>query len=199
MRLLRSPVVLGAAVLCLAAVSEAPPQALSAPLRFTRETIEITLDRGGCEITGVYHFRNPAAAPVATRLYYPFVVNPGFPYPDSIAVTNLITGEEVAYTRGERGVFFRIHVPPEDSAAYGVRYWQRAPLHEARYILTTTAHWKRPLEEAEYVVKIPGTCRLTFASLGWDQIREARGYQTCVLRRRDFTPEADLVVRWEEK
>ena len=66
----------------------------------------------------------------------------------------------------------------------------------ARYILTSTGAWGRPLQSGEYRVRWPATLAGVRVSYpGHDETKD--GWTTRSFERKDFQPDRDLVVGWD--
>lgn len=190
------------------------------PLQFARERIEVEVLGEACVLTGTYYFceTGPAARqplsverpdsanfPFNITLYYPFVVTPELPFPDSIQVTDLRSGRPVQFTQSARGVYFPVSVPPQDTAIYRVRYRQKTPSAKMEYILTSTQKWNRPLQSADFIIRIPQQYQLISLSPAFDRAapgstgeKNAPG-MIYFIHRENFMPQSNLTIQWERK
>ncbi len=190
------------------------------PLQFARERIEVEVLGEECILTGTYYFctsgpttKQPLSAkepdsansPFNIILYYPFVVTPELPFPDSIQVTDLRSGQVVQFIESDRGIYFPVSVPPQDTAIYRVRYRQKTPSAKMEYILTSTQKWNRPLKSADFIIRIPQEYQLASLSPSFDSFapgatgeKNAR-WKTYFIHRENFMPQSNLTIQWERR
>lgn len=190
------------------------------PLQFARERIEVEVLGEECTLTGTYYFcktgppiRQPliveepdsASSPFNITLYYPFVVTPELPFPDSIQVTDLRSGRPVQFIESDHGVYFPVSIPPRDTAIYRVRYRQKTPSAKMEYILTSTQKWNRPLQSADFIIRIPQQYQLISLSPAFDRAApgstgEKNGPgMIYFIHRENFMPQSNLTIQWERK
>lgn len=168
------------------------------PLRFSRENIEMNVHGDYCVLNGIYYFKNEGKTALRQILFYPFVISNDLPYPDSISVRETSTNHEVAYSRSVEGISFGISVPAQSFSVYRVTYRQRTPSGYMEYILTTTADWKKPLEIAEYQIRMPRTLALEYLSLPGVSSTKRGDESIYYVRKATYMPSANIVVRWTE-
>ena len=167
-------------------------------LRFCRERIEIELNGDYCVLNGTYYFKNEAKSAMEQILFYPFVISRELPYPDSISVWEAATNQRVEYSRSDDGISFRVSVPAQSFSVYKVSYRQRTPTAYMEYILTTTADWRKPLEIAEYQIKVPRNLALVYLSLPGVSSSKRGGESIYYVRKEHYMPAANIIVRWTE-
>ena len=94
-------------------------------------------------------------------------------------------------------VLWKMEMDPRGETVIRVDYVQDIKRSHAVYIVTTTKEWKRPIELAEFEFRIPP--ELTDVELSFEPDRSDTVGDTLVLfmARRDFMPDADLVVTWQ--
>jgi hypothetical protein len=80
-----------------------------------------------------------------------------------------------------------------------VNYRQKLAGSSARYILTTTRSWGRPLEEAEFFIELPHDLEIVSLSYSGFEKWSGEGKVVSHMRKEDFMPDADLVVNWRKK
>ena len=66
------------------------------------------------------------------------------------------------------------------------------------YLLTSTRQWKRPLEFATYIVKLPLQSKIEDFSLEYDQLIWKNGEQILTVRRKNYMPEDNLRIKWRD-
>ena len=186
-----SPWKMAATGLCVMALFGA---FLSWPLvRFTEEEIYITACPEYVEVTGYYIYQNPFPFPVVQGFSIPFPVDRDHPEPLAVHVVRTDKGERAIPVVELFGTCrFDLRFAANETIPLRVRYCQYAPTREARYILTTTQPWGRPMSKAKYRL-YPKKVTITDSNYPLDP-REggALGFE-----RRDFMPEADWAFAWE--
>lgn len=168
-------------------------------IHFLREEIDVQVLGDSCIVTGTYHFRNVTGERVAQELFYPFPGRNDLPPPARVEATNLTTGERVALTRVAQGDVFTVVLPPRGEFAYQVRYVQATPLAHMIYLLTSTRHWNRPLERAEYSIVVPSQYTLTSLSIPADTTFSSPAGHTYRATKVNFMPIQDLVLHWRKR
>jgi len=150
-------------------------------------------------VNGLYEFHNSGDGAIKGTIFYPFPLADGAEYPDAIRVSRRTEGGglvEIPFTRNRAGISFAISLEPKRDLALRVDYSQHTAIGRATYILSTTAVWGRPLEVAEFEVRLPSQYHLERLSYPPDRI-ERKGKKTVyTIRRIDFMPAEDLEVYW---
>jgi len=168
-------------------------------LRFDRETVVLRIAPGVVEVDGRYEFLSAGTGPDSVSLFYP--------YPrDSLlgpAETRVVEG---GCDRGPvrpmpfvehppAGVGWRVPLSGCKRLTIHTIYRQRLETTYARYIVTTTAAWGRPLRRARFEIHLPpGTVPEQF-SFPFKKDSRAGG-NTWTYETTDFMPATDVVVRW---
>lgn len=193
------------ALTALAAATIPDPAHARSPsgvLSFQREKIYIAIEKDRIEVRGHYFFHNETGRAIRTRLVYPFPVDSTMLFPDRISVFICAgdgTREEIPSTRAGDIITFMIESLPDKVLEVLVVYSQRVLHHEARYILTTTKTWGKPLESAEFFVEVPRDLEILSFSYGAFEPWESNGKTIYHMLQENFLPERDLVFSWAEK
>ena len=166
--------------------------------KFLREIITITVHDDKCSLNGSYYFVNPGSQRTESLLFYPFVIDEDLLYPDSIRIFSPTLKKDLPYSKTDKGIFFKISLDPGDTSLYSVYYSQKTPVRRMEYILTTTRNWQRPLGSAEFLIKIPFNCELTFSSYEFDRVERGKVYTEYYVKNENFMPERDLKIKWSE-
>jgi len=165
------------------------------PVHFTREYIRIIVDDSSCVFTGDYVFTNRATKSVSVSISYPFIVTRNQPFPDSVDVSN--HGIPVLFQANQAAVSFPVHIPATDSVLYRVRFQQSLRSPRFEYILTTTQHWKEPLQQSYFDVIVPNNVRITDISLPVQSTQKTTDGLVYHIRQTHFLPAVNLVITWE--
>lgn len=175
------------------------------PLQFARERIEVEVWGGECILNGTYYLRNNGHSPLRAALYYPFVITPELPFPDSIEITDGRSGQVVQFSSAANGIYFPVSIPAQDTAIYRVYYCQKTPSGKMEYILTSTQKWKRPLETADFIIRIPPEYLLISLSYPFDRaVPDSTGEKdgqriTYFIHKENFMPLTNLIIQWERR
>jgi hypothetical protein len=172
--------------------------ALSQPLQFSEETIEIKIFEGFAIVSGDYTFVNKSSNKIVRSLYYPFPVSQSFPYPDSIFVNDL-NNKPLSFSKSSSGVYFSIKVLPDSETTIKVTYKQKLTSREMKYILTSTKNWAHPLQKADYIVFLPKQFNLT--SLSPEPFKKDSDSANNIYRitKKNFMPDTDLIIKWARR
>jgi len=164
-------------------------------VHFVGEKIEILISEKNASVTGDYYFRNNSSIPAKRKLFYPFVNSKDFAYPDTIHVTS--ENNNISYGIKNNGINFVIEIPYDTTVQYQVYYWQNTPDFKMEYILQTTKYWKRPLEFAEYIIKVPIALELKYISYDVSKRIITKEFKIYNIHKKNFMPYKNLIIKWE--
>jgi hypothetical protein len=161
--------------------------------RFVRERIDIAVYPGEVRVVGRYVYRNPWPFPVVQGLSIPLPTDESHPVPTELTATREIPSDGPIPLRKILGrIGFELPLGPHEEAQVIVRYRQDAPAGDARYLLTTTRPWGRPLEQAVYAMTLHDV-RLVRSNYPL----RADGSGILGFERTDFMPPEDWQFQWE--
>ena len=141
-------------------------------VHFVRERIDIAVYPEEVRVEGLYVYRNPWPFPVLQGLSIPLPVDAAHPMPTELTAARLAPDAGTVSLRsilGHDSFELRFHAHEEVHVI--VRYRQYAPTKDARYLLTTTRPWRRPLEHAVYTLTPHGVA-LTGSNSLFDRTRK---------------------------
>lgn len=162
------------------------------PVHFAREEVWMDVRPGVLAVSATYHFTCTAKEPVGAVVSYPFPVDSLNLYPDSI----VIPGH--AFTRNDTAVTFMMHFAPGREDSFSA--WYRQPLrsNSARYIVTSTRKWRRPIDRASFRLSVPARfCGVTL-SFEPDSVVIVGSTRNYYFTRTRFWPDRDVVVEWDQ-
>jgi len=168
------------------------------PVEFVSESIRIDITDDRVTVTGSYTLRSSDSAPVAFPLMYPFPIGSGLSYPDTVTVVMAEDRLPIPFRENRERGMIMFSVKPGISDTFVVTYTQKIDGTSARYILTSTKAWGKPLERAVFTVIVPSYFRDVELSYKPDNIRKGRDTVTYTLTRTDFMPDRDLVITWND-
>ena len=184
----------GPALECAALLLLLPCLAGFLPIvHFVRERIDIAVYPDEVRVVGRYVYRNPWPLPVVQGLSIPLPVDATHPAPTELAATRLFSAAGPIPLRSILGrttleLRFRAH----EEVQIVVQYRQDAPTGDARYLLTTTRPWRRPLEHAVYALTLHD---VHLAHSNYALRPDAQG--AFEFDRTDFMPPEDWKFQWE--
>ncbi len=170
------------------------------PLEFDSELIRLFIVADSLEVDGIYRFLCHARGTQEMTLFYP--------YPqDSLLGGARMLRLEVRAAHGAwqparfeeipRAPGGRWWVPLNLGDSLEVRCVYRQALHTtyARYIVTTTRHWQRPLSHARFEIYLPPGATPTRFSFPF-RVEQADGVQCYAYEAKSFMPAEDIIVEW---
>ena len=108
------------------------------------------------------------------------------------------TFNEIEYQDNGTDWKFSIDLSHELPADIFVEYNQVTTENKFRYILTSANTWKEPLEEAEFLIKIPLKYELEKCSYRTKQLKSNDEFNLYLIEQRDFSPHKELTFSWVE-
>jgi hypothetical protein len=167
-------------------------------LEFDSEVILIDVRSDVVEVTGTYHFRVVGGAVPAQPMLYPYPEDPllgqartqrlEWQRPDGRWVP--LAFEELP----PRGVRWRLPASEADTLTVRTVYRQATRSTYARYIVTTTQAWGRPLRKARFEVRLPPGARDPEFSHPFRP--KGPSVRVWTYEATDFLPREDIVVRY---
>jgi len=177
--------------------------AFTAPVDFFREEITLEVSDSVATVHGVFYFRNNTDRDRLFPIVFPFYTDSLTSFPSEIkafmisdAETTVVNYEALL----ERGAT-RMAIPmkPKGVTVWYLDYTQKIKSSHARYILTSTAAWKKPLEEATYYFVVPVEYNIVSVWPEPDDTEIASEKKILKCEKRNFMPERDMEIIWERK
>jgi hypothetical protein len=167
-------------------------------LEFDSEQIVIDVRGDVVEVTGTYHFRVAGGAVAAQPMLYPYPEDPLLGEARTLRLEwRQPDGRWAPLAFDElppRGVRWRL--PGSDAGTLTLRTVYRQAMRStyARYIVTTTQAWDRPLREASFEIRLPdGAMDPTFS---YPFRPKGPSVRVWTFEATDFLPREDIVVRY---
>lgn len=164
---------------------------------FKAETVKIFVASRSVQVEGSYSFTANSTSPLVAGLFYPLPIDSTHTFPDSIRVTS--GGNTLSYRMVEGGILFSVRLSPGRLTAVDVFYSQSCLDKTACYILTSTAEWDAPLENAAFEIHVPADLELSWSAYAEDEASKGGGITIHRFSRRNFMPDKDLCLRWRER
>lgn len=178
------------------------PDGSKTAVDFFQEEIILTVNDSTLKIDGVYHFRNNTGRDIPMPIAFPFHVDSATAYPHHIEAYLLDhdvkkQALEFSEIRQRNGIRARIPLMAGEETTWQLIYEQKISSKRAVYIITSTAAWKEPLEEATYIFVAPDDFEITYIWPEPDSSYQQNGliYRQCV--KRDFMPEQEMEIIWK--
>ena len=183
-------------VACLLILCQSP--APGQDVDFFSEDLTFRIREGFFEVEGTYSFRNNTAREVNKMLFYPF---PDTDYYGEISYISISTEGDTnsqLATVSNNGSLFKLSIGPSMIMTYMIRYGQKLKSGEARYIITTTKKWGKPLETAHYRLIFASDIQMDSVSVEPDTIVHVRGITEYRWERVNFMPEKDFIFKFSQ-
>ena len=167
-------------------------------LQFYEEALFFEIKDGYFIVDGQYYFRNSSRSDIHQILFYPFPQEDYLGEIESVSISDVAGFEDdLIINQTEKGVSFRLDIEAGKEKVYKIYYKQLVPNQKAKYILTTTAQWGRPLEKAFYQLKAGSNINVIYFSYPPDKDEKQENYIIYFWYMESFMPDRDLVVEWE--
>jgi hypothetical protein len=200
--------ILAACAVCAVAVAMAPlppatasdlPQGFS--ISFDSEWIRLAVIGDSLEVRGTYYLLCRQRTGVSVSLFYPFPVDSLLGGARMLSLTQSVGGtiaSDIKWVESHGAPGVRWRTPPcvGDTITIDTVYKQKLVTDYARYIVTTTREWQRPLKLARFEIRLPPGATPTEFSFPFEAREDAAG-RYYAFESRDFFPDRDVVVRWK--
>ena len=179
-----------------------PPASLSSPVDFFKEKITLTVSDSVATVNGIFYFRNNRDRDKPFPVLFPFYVDSVTHFPREINAYIINDNDTLTVNFEplvERGAI-RMGIPMKSNAVtvWHLDYSQRIESPRARYILTSTSAWKKPLEEASYYFIVPENFKVVSV---WPEPDNSGGdeIKTLWCHKTNFMPKRDMEITWKRK
>jgi hypothetical protein len=167
-------------------------------LDFFREDLSFQIDSTNFTVSGQYYFRNNSSSQQQTMINYPLPRLTDGPLFDTILV---FSEEEPAVPLQinvhDTMVIFSITMQPGSEKQITIIYSQRHNGNYAKYILTTTKYWGKPLQQADFTLVVPPYIHIQTCFEPPDKISEFEGTHIYHWARQNFMPTNDFEIWFE--
>jgi hypothetical protein len=169
------------------------------PVEFFAEEITLSVDDSSATVTGIFHFRNRTSMQGKYSCIFPFYVDSLSAYPDSIAAATLGPDGspiEVRQNKDKGAAVLKVPLTPDTITTWRITYKQNIRGRSARYILTSTQDWGRPLDEATYCIIVPSKFDSVSVWPEQDSVARRGDLVEFWAHRKNFMPDKDMQVTW---
>ena len=133
----------------------------NSPVDFFKEDITLSVADSFASVSGTYYFRNNTERDGKMPVMFPFYVDSSSLYPDTISIFvisgNDSTRLDYRNARERNSIIIGIPLFSKLITIWHLDYRQKILGNKATYILTSTAAWGAPLEEATYKFIVPSS------------------------------------------
>ena len=168
---------------------------------FFKEEITLSVTDSMASVEGVYYFRNNTDKDFDFPVLFPFYVDSLTLYPHAINAY-LVKNKNLQSLKFRQmsnfeGISIRIPLKAGEVMSWRLDYSQKLKANRAVYIITSTAAWHKPLEEATYYFKASETFTDIEIWPEADTTYRENGNIVFKCRREDFMPEQDMEINWK--
>lgn len=171
------------------------------PLQFHSERIRIDVRGDSVEVDGLYRFLSTGSRRPTMTLLFPYPEDSLFGGARTALLEEVVEDGRRRDLRFEelasgRGALWFLDVPEGDTLLVRTVYRQQILGCFARYIVTTTGFWSRPLVHARFEVFLPPEVEAPSFSYPFE-VDPERDPRVWVYEASDFLPEEDIEIRWD--
>ena len=173
------------------------------PIIFDSEVIRISIpEEDSLEVDGLYRLVRRPSNRARIHLFYPYPRDSLLGGARMLLLEGRATGRDrwspLSYQERESSEGSRWEIPlgPEDTLEVRAVYRQALKSTYARYIVTTTAAWDRPLRSARFEIRLPEGAEPLEFSFPFERTDE-EGRPVWIFEARHFLPDRDITVTWK--
>jgi hypothetical protein len=163
---------------------------------FFKEHIIFKIDSGYFYVNGEYYLKNVDSSTNRIVLFYPFPTDTIYSTVDSLLLFNSNRNLEITnYKTVKTGIIFNLET--DSLTLLCISYRQQLKGNKARYILTTTQQWGKPLEEVTYELIVPADLTITSFSYPPDDQQKIDNKVIYYWSKENFWPMKDMVFTFK--
>ncbi len=170
------------------------------PVRFDQERIEVRVDGGRIQVTGLYHYTNHSRLPAVLTLGVPFPVDRDHSRPELYSLAEATEeGRPLAGISpvvAGTNVRFRLIFRPGEAKWIRLDYAQATRAANGRYLLRTTRAWRRPIAHACFAFRLSDDLELVSSNYALSPSPPQGRWKTYSFCKEDFYPDRDWEFAW---
>lgn len=178
-----------------------PPR--GSAIDFHKEDIVLTVSDSKVAVSGIYWFRNRTDKHMPYPVSFPFYIDSTSLFPDSISAyvknDSLITQIPFMKYKIAKSIGIRVPMTARGTTIWHLDYSQKILSPHARYILTSTAAWGKPLEEATYKFIVPASFDSVQVWPKADTVYNQGDQKIYLCHKTNFMPKRDMEIYWKTK
>lgn len=168
----------------------------SQSLQFVKENLNFEITESEFTVDGIYYFRNTTIDTIRQYLVYPFPQNSELGEVTSVIGSAVYPEKDLDIVKNfnQKAAHFRLKVYPGDTAVTHIVYKQEIRENQAEYILTSTKAWNKPLEKADFTLKVPIHIKIDSLSYNADSLCCNKDFYLYKWYFKDFMPDRNFYV-----
>jgi hypothetical protein len=170
---------------------------------FYKEEITLAVNDSESSVNGIYYFRNNTEKAGNFPVIFPFYVDSLSLFPYSIKPYAVDSSKTVSldFESIEKlgSISLAIPLKPHSVTIWHLDYVQKIKARQARYIITSTNAWGRPLQEATYRFIAPANCDSIKTWPPADSSFKEGGRLIFLSHQKDFLPKQEMEISWRKK
>jgi hypothetical protein len=170
---------------------------------FYKEEITLTISDSEASVHGIYYFRNNTDRSSEFPVLFPFYIDSLTPFPHVIKPYLVDSAKTVHLSfqiiEKAGSISLAIPVKPQSVTIWYLDYTQRIKATHARYIITSTNAWGKPLHEATYRFIAPSDYDSIQTWPMADSIYKDEAKIVILCHRKNFLPQQDMEISWTKK
>ena len=182
-------------------IRESPDPSRQSPVDFFMEDITLTVSDSAAAISSIYYFRNNQDYTGLFPVAFPFYVDSFSLYPDTIAAYTIYDTDTLPISirrdPARNMAILKIPLKAHRVTCWHLDYQQQIRTTRAVYIITSTASWGKPLEDATYRFIVPFNYNNIVTWPEPDTIIRQDDYFEYISHKTDFMPHRDMEIKWK--
>jgi hypothetical protein len=166
-----------------------------AAVHLCREEVSITLEANAVIFESLYCFENQSSSPCSQAFFYEFPLDSLHLFPDTVSVVYGFL--DLDFQQATNGISFAIQMPGECCASVRISYRQGCLEPTFCYTPKTIKSWNKPIEEADFEVRVPSGIHLESISYEMHEVSEIEGFKIHRFTCTNCLPSEDLCLRWQ--
>ena len=170
-------------------------------VEFFKEKITLSVTDSLARVECIFYFRNNTKKDFNLPIIFPFYVDSLSLYPDFIEayIIDKDKKQVLYYTSRLKINGISLHIPLKAGRVtiWYLDYEQKIKAKHATYIITTTAAWNKPLEEATYYFVVPESYTDAATWPEADTVYPDDSLRIYKCYKKDFMPEQDMEIFWK--
>ena len=171
------------------------------PVDFFKEEITLTVSDSSSNISGIYYFRNNTSKTGNFTVMFPFYVDSLSLFPDTIAAYYFENADTIPISIRQipKQEMVVLNIPLKDRGitCWHLDYSQKILSSRAVYIITSTASWGKPLEDAKYRFLVPAKYKNISVWPEADTVINHDSYMEYYSHKVNFMPWRDMEIKWD--
>ena len=169
-------------------------------IQFYREKLDFDISDSVFTVDGIYYFSNTTHDTIKQYMLYPFPEDEELGEVFSVEGNAIYPNKNLEVIKGfnQKAAHFRLIIYPNDTAVTHIIYKQKITHQKAEYVLTSTKAWNRPLENAEFSIKIPMDTRIDSLSYNADSLCCSKDYLMYKWYFKNLMPEHNFYVSFSK-